>query len=160
MINITIIAVGKIKENYLTLGIEEYLKRIKKYSKIEIIEIIDEKNPSNDNDSEIIKILEQESDQILSKIPKDSFIIALGIEGEMISSEALADLIDKTTQYRNNKIVFIIGSSHGLAEKVKKNAEKVISFSKMTFPHQLMRLILCEQLYRSLSILNHTSYHK
>lgn len=160
MINIMIIAVGKLKEKYLVEGVNEYLKRISKYAKIEIIEVIDEKNPSNDSDSEIKKIIDIEGNSIISKIPKDAFVITLEINGELISSEELATLIDKTTQYESNKIVLIIGGSHGLSDQVKLSSNKAISFSRMTFPHQLMRLILVEQLYRGLSILNHSSYHK
>lgn len=160
MINFSIICVGKIKEKYLVSAIEEYQKRISKYAKLEIIEIPDEKNPANDSEAEIKRILDLEATQIITKIPKDAYIISLEIEGEMISSEGFADLIDKVTQYESNKIVFIIGSSHGLSPQVKLLKNKALSFSKMTFPHQLMRVILLEQLYRGLSILNHTSYHK
>lgn len=160
MINITIIAVGKLKEKYLVEGVNEYVKRISKYAKIDIIEVPDEKNPSNDSESEIKKILDIEGQLIISKIPKDAYIITLEINGELISSEELALLIDKTTQFESNKIVLIIGGSHGLSDLVKSLKDKALSFSKMTFPHQLMRLILVEQVYRGLSILNHSSYHK
>ncbi len=160
MINFSIVCVGKLKEKYLVEGVNEYLKRISKYAKIEIIEIQDEKNPSNDSESEIKRILDLEAIQIISKIPKEAYIITLEIEGEMISSEDFAILFDKITQYENNRIVLIIGGSHGLSPQIKAMSNKAISFSKMTFPHQLMRMILLEQIYRSLSILNHTSYHK
>ena len=160
MINLSIIAIGRLKEKYLTEGVGEYAKRISKYAKLEIIELPDERNPSNDSLNEITKMIEIEGELILAKIPKDAFVITLEIEGAMLSSEALSSLIDKTTQYQSNRIVFIIGGSHGLSEPVRNRTDMALSFSKMTFPHQLMRLILIEQIYRSLSILNHTSYHK
>jgi 23S rRNA (pseudouridine1915-N3)-methyltransferase len=160
MINLSIIAIGRLKEKYLTEGVEEYAKRISKYAKLEIIELPDERNPSNDSLSEITKMIDTEGELILAKIPKDAFVITLEIEGAMLSSEALSSLIDKTTQYQSNRIIFIIGGSHELSEPVKNRTDMALSFSKMTFPHQLMRLILIEQIYRSLSILNHTSYHK
>jgi len=160
MINITIIAVGKLKEKYLVEGVNEYLKRISKYAKIEILEVPDEKNPANDSESEIKKILDIEATQIIQRIPKDAYIITLEINGDLMSSEELSILIDKTTQYESNRIVLIIGGSHGLSDQIKQLRNKSLSFSKMTFPHQLMRLILLEQIYRSLSILNHLSYHK
>ncbi len=160
MISLTVIAIGRLKETYLTDGVAEYAKRISKYAKLEIIELPDEKNPSNDSQNEIIKMIDIEGELILAKLAKDAFVITLEIEGTMLSSEALASLIDKTTQYQSNRIFFIIGGSHGLSEHVKNRTDMALSFSKMTFPHQLMRLILIEQIYRSLSILNHTSYHK
>lgn len=160
MINFSIICVGKLKEKYLVEGVNEYIKRISKYAKIEIIEIQDEKNPSNDSENDIKRILDIEANQILTKLPKEAYIITLEIQGDMLSSEDFAILIDKVTQYENNRIVLIIGGSHGLSPQIKTLSNKAISFSKLTFPHQLMRMILLEQIYRSLSILNHTSYHK
>lgn len=160
MINFSIICVGKLKEKYLVEGVNEYIKRISKYAKIEIIEIQDEKNPPNDSENDIKRILDIEANQILTKLPKEAYIITLEIQGDMLSSEDFAILIDKVTQYENNRIVLIIGGSHGLSPQIKTLSNKAISFSKLTFPHQLMRMILLEQIYRSLSILNHTSYHK
>ena len=160
MINLTVICVGKLKESYLQSGVAEYVKRISKFAKMDIIELPDEKNPSLDSEASVSKILDIEGDAILSKIPKDGYVVTLEIDGDKLSSEALAAFIDQTTQFQSNRIVFIIGGSLGLSEHVKKRADKALSFSKMTFPHQLMRLILTEQLYRSLSILNHSSYHK
>jgi len=160
MINLTVICVGKLKESYLQSGVAEYVKRIGKFAKIDIIELPDEKNPALESEASVSKILDIEGDAILSKIPKDGYVVTLEIDGDMLSSEALAAFIDQTTQFQSNRIVFIIGGSLGLSEHVKKRADKALSFSKMTFPHQLMRLILTEQLYRSLSILNHSSYHK
>jgi 23S rRNA (pseudouridine1915-N3)-methyltransferase len=160
MINIVVIAVGKLKESYLIEGVKEYRKRIEKYAKVEIIELPDEKNPSNDSLAEIQRIKEMEGKAILQKLPKDGTLITLEIEGEMVSSEELASSIDSWTQFQGNRLIFIIGGSHGLSDEVKAKANQALSFSKMTFPHQLMRLILMEQLYRALSILNHSSYHK
>ncbi len=160
MINITIICVGKLKEPYFQAGVAEYIKRIGKYAKLDVVELPDEKTPALESESNVLKTLDLEGEAILAKLPKDGFVVTLEIEGELMSSEALASFIDKTTQFQSNRIVFIIGGSLGLSDKVKKRADFALSFSKMTFPHQLMRLMLVEQLYRSLSILNHSSYHK
>ncbi len=160
MINITIICVGKLKEPYFQAGVTEYIKRIGKYAKLDVVELPDEKTPALESESNVLKTLDLEGEAILAKLPKDGFVVTLEIEGELMSSEALASFIDKTTQFQSNRIVFIIGGSLGLSDKVKKRANFALSFSKMTFPHQLMRLMLVEQLYRSLSILNHSSYHK
>ena len=160
MINITIICVGKIKEKYLSLGIAEYHKRLQRFAKIDIIEIADEQIPENVNASLSEHILESEGTKILSKISKDAYIVTLEIAGDMLSSEEMAGFITKICTYQTSKIVFIIGGSLGLSPLVKKKANKAISFSKMTFPHQLMRLILFEQLYRSFTILANITYHK
>ncbi len=143
---IKIICVGKIKEQYLKQAIEDYLKRINKYHKIEIIEVLD----SN---------LEDEKDNILKKIDKKDYIITLEIEGQAISSLELACKLDKIFITHFN-ITFIIGSSLGLHEDIKKISNYALSFSKLTFPHQLFRVMLLEQIYRSFKILNNETYHK
>ena len=143
---IKIICVGKIKETYLKDGINDYLKRINKYHRLEIIEVID---------SDINK----ERDLIIKNINSKDYIITLEIEGNNISSMELADKIDKTF-ITNNCITFIIGGSYGLHEDVKNLSDYKLSFSKMTFPHGLFRLILLEQIYRSFKILNNETYHK
>ena len=152
--NITIISVGKLKEKYLKLGIEEFSKRLSKYCKLDMIELDDEKCPENlsDKDMEIVK--NKEGQKILSKIKNNSYVIALAIDGKNLSSEALADTISKLTVRGISHITFIIGGSLGLADEVLKRADYKLSFSKMTFPHQLMKLILLEQVYRSFRINN------
>ncbi|MET3507877.1 23S rRNA (pseudouridine(1915)-N(3))-methyltransferase RlmH [Halalkalibacter oceani] len=158
--NITILAVGKLKEKYLKQGIAEYTKRLSAYAKLDIIEIPDEKAPENLSpaDSELIK--QKEGAKLLAKIPPDAHVIALAIDGKMKSSEELADIIDKLATYGKSKVVFVIGGSLGLSEDVLKRADEQLSFSKMTFPHQLMRLILLEQVYRAFRILRGEPYHK
>ena len=151
--NITIITVGKLKEKYLKQGIDEYLKRLTAYAKVEIIELPDEKAPETLSDVEMLQIKDKEGERILSKINPDAHVIALAIEGKMKTSEELADTIDKLGTYGKSKITFIIGGSLGLSQEVMKRADEALSFSKMTFPHQLMRLILVEQIYRAYRIM-------
>lgn len=158
--NITIISVGKLKEKYLKLGIEEFSKRLSKYCKLDMMELDDEKCPENlsDKDMEIVK--NKEGQKILSKIKNNSYVIALAIDGKNLSSEELADTISKLAVRGISHITFIIGGSLGLADEVLKRADYKLSFSKMTFPHQLMKLILLEQVYRSFRINNNEPYHK
>ena len=158
--NITIITVGKLKEKYLKQGIEEYLKRLTAYAKVDIIELPDEKAPETLSDVEMLQIKDKEGERILSKINPDAHVIALAIEGKMKTSEELAETIDKLGTYGKSKITFIIGGSLGLSQEVMKRADEALSFSKMTFPHQLMRLILVEQIYRAYRIIRGEPYHK
>ena len=156
---ITIITVGKIKEKYLLEGIKEYTKRLSKYTKLELIEVKDEHAPENlsDKDKDLIK--DKEADRINARL-KDSFIISLAIEGKQLSSEQLASKIEYIKTYHNSHITFLIGGSLGLSDSLKKKSNFLLSFSQMTFPHQLMKLILLEQLYRSFRINNNEPYHK
>ena len=158
--NISVISVGKLKEKYLKLGIEEFSKRLSKYCKLDLIELEDEKCPENlsEKDMEIVK--NKEGQRILSKIKNNSYVIALAIDGKNSSSEELADIIIKLAVRGNSHITFIIGGSLGLSNEVLKRADYKLSFSKMTFPHQLMKLILLEQVYRSFRINNNEPYHK
>ena len=149
---ITIITVGKIKEKYIREGIDDYLKRLSKFTKIELIELEDE---SFDK----AKTLKKEADKILKKINPKSFIVTLEIDGKELSSVELSELIEKTTITHSN-ITFIIGGSYGLDDEIKKLSNYKLSFSKMTFPHQLFRLLFLEQLYRSYKIINNEEYHK
>lgn len=149
---ITIITVGKIKEKYIREGIDDYLKRISKFTKIELIELEDE---SFDK----AKTLKKEADKILKKINPKSFIVTLEIDGKELSSIELSELIEKTTITHSN-ITFIIGGSYGLDDEIKKLSNYKLSFSKLTFPHQLFRLLFLEQLYRSYKIINNEEYHK
>jgi len=160
MIQLILVCVGKIKEPYLSDGIEEYRKRISKYAKIELIEIDDERIPDLPSEQEKLKTLEAEGKKIIAKIPKDAYLVTLEIEGTPMSSPELAAFIAKTGTYQNSKLAFVIGGSLGLSREVKKMAKTALSFSRMTLPHQLMRLVLLEQLYRSLSINANTAYHK
>lgn len=158
--NIDIISVGKLKEDYLKSGINEFLKRMNTYAKISITEIPDEKAPENMSDAELERVKSIEGQKILSKLKDSSYVMALAIEGKQLSSEAYAAQIDKlmTDGYRD--ITFIIGGSNGLSNEVLSRADYLLSFSKMTFPHQLMRLILMEQIYRAFRIMNNHPYHK
>ncbi|MFJ8267937.1 23S rRNA (pseudouridine(1915)-N(3))-methyltransferase RlmH [Peribacillus asahii] len=158
--NITIVTVGKLKEKYLKQGIDEYLKRLTAYAKVDIIELPDEKAPETLSDVEMLQIKEKEGERILSKINPDAHVIALAIEGKMKTSEELADTIEKLGTYGKSKVAFIIGGSLGLSEAVMKRADEALSFSRMTFPHQLMRLILVEQVYRAFRIMRREPYHK
>lgn len=158
--NISIVTVGKLKEKYLKQGIEEYSKRLSAYAKIDIIEIPDEKAPETLSEQEMLQVKGKEGERILSKIPDDAHVIALAIEGKMKSSEELAETLDKLATYGRSKIVFVIGGSLGLSKDVMKRANDTLSFSKMTFPHQLMRLILVEQVYRAFRINRGEPYHK
>ncbi|WP_462406017.1 23S rRNA (pseudouridine(1915)-N(3))-methyltransferase RlmH [Gracilibacillus sp. Marseille-QA3620] len=158
--NISIVTVGKLKEKYLKQGIEEYTKRLSAYAKIDIIEIPDEKAPETLSEQEMLQVKGKEGERILAKVPDDAHVIALAIEGKMKSSEELADTLDKLAIYGKSKIVFVIGGSLGLSKDVMKRANDTLSFSKMTFPHQLMRLILVEQVYRAFRINRGEPYHK
>ena len=157
---INIVCVGKIKEKYLKLGIDEFKKRLSKYCKLEIIELEDEKAPENLSDKERLIIKEKEGKKILSKIKDNSYVIALAIDGKNLSSEELAQTINKLGVRGVSNITFVIGGSLGLSDEVLSRADYKLSFSKMTFPHQLMRLILLEQVYRAYRINNGEPYHK
>jgi len=158
-VKITIIGVGKIKEKYLTEGIKDYVKRLSKYTKLEIIEVPDLKAPENLSRKEKRIILDKEGNKIVTKI-KDSYVIALEKEGVKFSSEELAKKIEAIKTYSSSHITFIIGGSLGLSPSVLNKADLKMSFSEMTFPHQLMRLVLLEQIYRAFRINNNEPYHK
>lgn len=158
--NISIITIGKLKEKYLKQGIDEYLKRLSTYAKVDIIELPDEKAPENLSESEMEQVKLKEGERILAKISEDTHVIALAIEGKMKSSEELAKDIDQLATYGKSKVAFVIGGSLGLSKEVMKRANGTLSFSKMTFPHQLMRLILLEQVYRAFRINRNEPYHK
>ena len=155
MTNINILCVGKIKEKYLVDLINEYSKRISKFAKLNIIELADESNKLPET-----IVLEKESNKIIENIPHNSFLILLDIKGEMLGSVELANKINEISTYHSSNITFIIGGSMGVNEEVRKKVDYKLSFSKMTFPHQLMRGILLEQIYRSFKILNNEAYHK
>lgn len=158
--NISIITVGKLKEKYLKQGIDEYLKRLSSYAKVEVIEVPDEKAPEELSETEMVQVKDKEGERILAKIHPDTYVIALAIEGKQKSSEELADTLDKLATYGKSKIAFVIGGSLGLSQQVLNRSDEKLSFSKMTFPHQLMRLILVEQVYRAYRINRGEPYHK
>ncbi|MCD8180730.1 MAG: 23S rRNA (pseudouridine(1915)-N(3))-methyltransferase RlmH [Firmicutes bacterium] len=156
---VNIISVGKIKEKFFTAAVEEYSKRLSRFAKINIIEVADEKIPDNASAKEIERIKEKEGKKILSKLPQSSFVITLCIEGKELSSEELAEKIAAVSMTASN-ITFIIGGSLGLSDEVKEKSHFRLSFGKMTLPHQLMRVVLLEQIYRAFKINNNESYHK
>lgn len=158
--NISIVSVGKLKEKYLKQGIDEYLKRLGPYAKIDIIEVPDEKAPETLSDQEMIMVKNAEGERILSKIGQDVHVIAMAIEGKAISSEDLAENLDKLATYGKSKVAFVIGGSLGLSDAVMKRANEKISFGKITYPHQLMKLVLVEQIYRAFRINRNEPYHK
>ena len=157
---ITILGVGKIKEKFFQAGIDEYKKRLSKYCKLEIIEVADEKTPDHASAIEETKIKEKEGERLEKYIKKDSYVIALAIDGKMLDSVELANKINNLGIQGSSNIVFVIGGSLGLSEQILKRANYKLSFSKMTFPHQMMRMILLEQIYRSYRIINKEPYHK
>lgn len=157
---ITLITVGKIKEKYFTDAIAEYAKRLSRYCKLEIVEVADEKTPDGASESLENQIKEKEGERILSKVPDNAYVVALAIEGKQLDSEELAEKMEKWNVNGVSHLVFIIGGSLGLTPKVLNRADFKLSFSKMTFPHQLMRVVLLEQIYRSFRIRNNEPYHK
>ncbi|OZM56597.1 23S rRNA (pseudouridine(1915)-N(3))-methyltransferase RlmH [Lottiidibacillus patelloidae] len=158
--HITIVSVGKLKEKYLKQGIAEYLKRLTAYAKVEVIEVADEKAPEILSENEMEQVKDKEGERILAKISPDTYVIALAIEGKLKSSEELAKDLDNLAIYGKSKVAFVIGGSLGLSTNVLKRANDKLSFSKMTFPHQLMKLVLVEQIYRAFRINRGEPYHK
>ena len=159
MIHINIICVGKIKENYLKDAITEYSKRLSKYCKLNIIEVSDEQIPDSVNKKQSDNIKNIEGKKILSNI-KNSYVISLDLKGKQFSSEEFSNKINNISLNYNSSITFIIGGSLGLSEEVLSHSNELICFSKMTFPHQLIRVFLLEQIYRAFKILNNETYHK
>lgn len=156
MISVNLICVGKIKEKYIKNGIDEFLKRMNLYAKVKVIELKEDGNDSNRNQS-----LEKESGEIIKAMEKNKgYNILLDIGGKNLSSEDMSKEIERLTVTGTSTINFIIGGSYGVSEEVRKLSQMRLSFSKMTFPHQLMRLILMEQIYRWFSIFNNSKYHK
>jgi len=157
---ITVISVGKLKEKYLADGIKEYIKRLTKYTEVNEIVLKDEPIPDKSNDTIDNEIKEKEGKKIIAAIPSNSYKIALDLKGDMLDSVELAKKILSIQTYNNSHIVFIIGGSLGLSSEVIKTVDYKLCFSKMTFPHQLMKLILMEQIYRSFKINHNETYHK
>ena len=157
---ITIISVGKIKEKYLKDAIAEYAKRLGKYCRLEIIEVADEKTPDQASEAVEEGIRAKEAERILKNIKDDMYVITLEIQGKMLTSEELADRIETLGIQGKSSIAFVIGGSIGLGKAVLDRSDFALSFSRMTFPHQLMRVILLEQIYRGFRIINREPYHK
>lgn len=157
---ITLITVGKIKEKYLKDAIAEYSKRLSKYCKLDIIEVADEKTPDNASETVEEQIRTKEAERILKHVKDDAYVITLEILGKLLTSEELSAKIETLGIQGTSHIIFIIGGSIGLGQDVLKRSNYALSFSKMTFPHQLMRVILLEQIYRSYRIINGEPYHK
>ena len=155
-----IITVGKLKEKYLKDGIAEYLKRLQRYATVEIIEVADERTPDSASEMEELQIKAKEAQRIHKYIKEDTYLIALAIEGTMLTSEQLAERIEQLGISGKSHITMVIGGSLGLDKSILQQADLLLSFSKLTFPHQLMRLILVEQLYRSYRIMKGEPYHK
>lgn len=160
MIHINIICVGKIKETFLKDAISEYSKRLSKYCVLNITELIDEKIPNNASDKELLLIKEKESNNIINQLKKDSYIICLDLKGKQYSSEDFSEKIQNISLNGISSITFVIGGSLGMSNELLNKANELISFSKMTFPHQLFRVMLLEQIYRTYKINNNERYHK
>ena len=157
---IQIIGVGKLKEKYLVQGIQEYAKRLTPYIKFQMVEVADEKAPDTLSDAEVSIVKEREGERILAHIKESAHVFALAIGGQLWSSEELAAEIDRLGTYGTSHVVFVIGGSHGLSDQVLRRAQQRLSFGRMTLPHQLMRLVLVEQIYRAVKINRGEPYHK
>ncbi len=160
MLKVNVICVGKLKEKYLKDAVNEYSKRLGTFCKFSVVEVEEEKESSSPSDSEISKILSVEGKRILSYIDKNDLVVAMCIEGKQMPSEKFADYISSSAVDGISKIDFVIGGSRGLSDEVKNRAKLRMSMSEMTFPHQLARVMLCEQIYRAFSIAGGTKYHK
>ena len=158
--NITVVSVGKIKEKYLVDGIAEYSKRLSKYCKLNLIEVPDEKAPENLSVQDELIVKKKEGVRILSKIKENTYLIVLAIEGEQLTSEKLSEKLEKLMVEGVSDISFVIGGSLGLSDEVMERSDYKLSFSKMTFPHQLMKMVLLEQVYRGWRIMKGEPYHK
>lgn len=157
---ITLITVGKIKEKFFRDAADEYGKRLSRYCKLDIREAADEKTPEKASQIQCEQILQKEGERILKLMPEDAFVITLEIEGRRLTSEAFASQIERLGVNGTSHIAFVIGGSLGLHNSIKKRADLAVSFSDMTFPHQLMRVVLLEQIYRAFRIINGEPYHK
>ncbi len=159
MLNVNIICVGSLKEKFFTDAVSEYTKRLSRYCKFNVIELSEEKIADKATDSQIENTLKKEGEKILSKVGKGDYVVAMCIEGKIISSEDLASKLNDISM-SSGSVDFIIGGSWGLSDDVKRRADFKLSVSKMTFPHQLFRVMLCEQIYRAFSINANAKYHK
>lgn len=160
LLKIKIITVGKLKEKYLVQGINEYLKRLQSYGKVEIIEVADEKAPENLSDAEMLQVKGKEGERILAKINDQEYVFVLAINGKQFSSEEFSKEIEQLGINGKSQVAFVIGGSLGLSDQVLKRSQQQMSFGKLTYPHQLMRLVLVEQIYRGFRIMRGEPYHK
>lgn len=158
--NIQIVAVGKLKEKYLVQGIAEYAKRIAPYAKLEIVEVPDEPVPETMSEAEERRVRDKEGERILAKLKPDAHVIAMAIDGEMWTSERLSSHLASLATYGQSRVAFVIGGSTGLSDDVLRRADTRLSFGRITFPHQLIRLVLAEQVYRAFKIMRGEPYHK
>jgi 23S rRNA (pseudouridine1915-N3)-methyltransferase len=158
--NIQIIAVGKLKERYWTDGIAEYMKRLGPYAKVAITEVADEKAPDHMSEAEEDQVKAKEGERILAQIKSEAFVFVLAIEGAAWSSEQIAERIEELGVRGRSQLAFVIGGSNGVSPAVLKRADQMLSFGKVTYPHQLMRVILVEQVYRAFKIMRGEVYHK
>ena len=159
MIHIDIICIGQLKENYLKDAVQEYSKRLSKYCNLNIIELSDEKIPAKESPKLLLDVKNKECEKIASHIKKDSYVIALDLSGKQYSSEEFSSKLDNISLINSN-VTFIIGGSLGLTQDILNNVNEKICFSKMTFPHQLIRVFLLEQLFRAFKISNNETYHR
>jgi 23S rRNA (pseudouridine1915-N3)-methyltransferase len=159
-LNIQVVAVGKLKEKYLLDGIKEYLKRLGPYAKVQLVEVTDEKAPENLSAAEELLVKQREGERILAQIKSDAYVIAMAIDGTLWTSEELSGQLEQLATYGRSHIAFVIGGSLGLSSEVLKRADARLSFGRITFPHQLMRLVLVEQVYRAFRIMRGEPYHK
>lgn len=157
---ITILCVGKIKEKFYRDAISEYSKRLSRYAKLEIVEVADEKTRDQASEGEMELVKQREGERLLASMKEDGYVVCLAIDGKMLDSVELSEKIEGLGVAGNSHIYFVIGGSLGLSKQVLSRADYLLSFSKMTFPHQLMRVILLEQIYRAYRIMNHEPYHK
>ncbi len=160
MMQIDIVTVGKLKEKYWTDAVQEYMKRLQAYCKCRVVELAEEKGSETAGDAEIERMITKEGERILASIGADAVLVAMAIEGELWTSEKLAKSLDEWGIRGKSKVAFVIGGSHGLSEAVMKRADAKLSLSKMTFPHQMVRPILLEQIYRAFKINRGEQYHK
>ncbi|MCR5610306.1 MAG: 23S rRNA (pseudouridine(1915)-N(3))-methyltransferase RlmH [Clostridiales bacterium] len=157
---IRVIAVGRLKEKFYTDAVNEFSKRLSRFAEVEIVEVADDRVPNDPSPAEIEKVKEAECERIASKLNKDDFVIALDPRGKQFSSEELAGTLSELMLNGRSRIAFVIGGSHGLTDGIRKNADLTLSFSKMTFSHQVFRVMLMEQIYRAFKILSGEPYHK
>jgi len=159
-VHIQLITVGKLKEKYLEQGIAEYVKRLGPYAKVQIVEVADEKAPEQLSASEEQQVKQKEGERIMAHIKQDAFVIAMAIDGQMWTSEQLAQQLADLATYGRSQVAFIIGGSLGLSDDVLRRADLKLSFGRITYPHQLIRLVLAEQVYRAFKIMRREPYHK
>jgi 23S rRNA (pseudouridine1915-N3)-methyltransferase len=159
-VNIRIIAVGKLKEKYWVQAVQEYTKRLSAYAKVQIVEVPDEKAPESMSPAEELQVKQAEGERLLAQVKSDEYVVALAIDGKPWTSEQLAEQLDGLATYGRSKVAFVIGGSLGLSDEVMGRADVKLSFSRMTFPHQLVRVLLLEQVYRAFKIMRGEPYHK